>query len=175
MATPASTLNAARDSQDRISDGNRKSVEKFQDAEIKLHEESFSKDPEKGTDSRSHSTHMDEATLSSDAPADAEQDPDIVDWDGPDDPKNPLNWPSRKKWSIIASIGGITLITPIGSSFFAPGVPQVMRAFHEESLTISAFVVSVYILGFAIGPLIIAPMSELYGRRQLCKQCHCMK
>ncbi|KAF1920046.1 major facilitator superfamily domain-containing protein [Ampelomyces quisqualis] len=28
----------------------------------------------------------------------------------------------------------------------------------------ATFVVSVYILGFAIGPLIIAPMSELYGR-----------
>ncbi|RMZ73939.1 Major facilitator superfamily domain general substrate transporter [Pyrenophora seminiperda CCB06] len=167
MATPASTLNPARDSQDRVHEDNEKSSEKAQDAGTKTPEESLSRDPEKGIDIRSQSTHTDEATLSSDAPADPEQDPDLVDWDGPDDPKNPINWTARKKWSIVWSVGAVTLITPIGSSFFAPGVPQVMRAFHEKSLTISAFVVSVYLLGFAIGPLIIAPMSEMYGRRPL--------
>lgn len=31
-------------------------------------------------------------------------DPDvhIVDWDGPDDPGNPFNWPTKKKWLITA-------------------------------------------------------------------------
>lgn len=31
-------------------------------------------------------------------------DPDvqIVDWDGPDDPENPFNWPKKKKWLITA-------------------------------------------------------------------------
>jgi len=53
---------------------------------------------------------------------------------------------------------------PLGSSFFAPGVPEVMASFNEPSKTLASFVVSVYILGFAFGPLIIAPMSEMYGR-----------
>jgi hypothetical protein len=35
-------------------------------------------------------------------------DPNIVDWDGPDDPENPMNWPTSKK---IASIGLVSLIT----------------------------------------------------------------
>lgn len=48
---------------------------------------------------------------------------------------------------------------------FAPGVPLVMREFDSTSETLSAFVVSVYLLGFAFGPLVIAPLSELYGRR----------
>ena len=167
MATSTSTLNAARDSQDRVHEDPEKSFEKVQDVESTTHEVSFSQDPEKGIGSRS--THTDEATLSNNPAANVEQDPNIVDWDGPDDPKNPLNWPSRKKWGIVWSVGAVTLITPIGSSFFAPGVPQVMRAFHEDSLILSAFVVSVYLLGFAIGPLVIAPLSELYGRRPLCK------
>jgi len=167
MATPTSTLNASRDSEDRVHEDPEKSSEKAQDVGSNTHEGLFAQDPEKGIESRSRSTHTDEATLSSNAAADAEQDPNIVDWDGPDDPKNPLNWPSRKKWGIVWSIGAVTLITPIGSSFFAPGVPQVMRAFHEDSLVLSAFVVSVYLLGFAIGPLVIAPLSELYGRRLL--------
>lgn len=32
-----------------------------------------------------------------------------VSWDGPDDPKNPQNWPARKKWLIIAVNGIITV------------------------------------------------------------------
>jgi len=47
---------------------------------------------------------------------------------------------------------------------FAPGVPEVMRDFHSDSETLASFVVSVYVLGYAFGPLVIAPMSELYGR-----------
>jgi hypothetical protein len=38
-------------------------------------------------------------------------DPDIVDWDGPDDPHNPMNWPMSKKWGLIAVLAGVTLVT----------------------------------------------------------------
>ena len=96
--------------------------------------------------------HTDERTLSRDtAIQQEERDQNVVDWDGPDDPENPLNWPAKKKWTIIAALGAVTLITPLASSFFAPGVPQVMRAFQEESNLMATFVVSVYLLGFAIG------------------------
>jgi len=38
-------------------------------------------------------------------------DPNIVDWDGPDDPENPLNWTKRKKVNATVSIALITLLT----------------------------------------------------------------
>jgi multidrug resistance protein len=47
---------------------------------------------------------------------------------------------------------------------FAPGVPEVMREFHSTSTTLASLVVSIYILGYAFGPLFIAPLSEIYGR-----------
>lgn len=47
---------------------------------------------------------------------------------------------------------------------FAPGVPQLMEDFHSTSTILATFVVSVYVLGFAFGPLIIAPWSENSGR-----------
>jgi multidrug resistance protein len=47
---------------------------------------------------------------------------------------------------------------------FAPGVPQVMVDFQNSDSQLATFVVSVYVLGFAFGPLFIAPASELYGR-----------
>lgn len=138
-------------------------------------EDTFSTDVEKGAESHAHSTYTDERTLSGDQPleeAEQERDSNIVDWDGPDDPHNPQNWTPKKKWGIIAALGAVTLITPLASSFFAPGVPQVLREFNESSNVIAAFVVSVYILGFAIGPLIIAPMSEIYGRIPLYNICN---
>lgn len=47
---------------------------------------------------------------------------------------------------------------------FAPGVPDIMREFKDDNENIATFVVSVYVLGFAFGPLLAAPLSEIYGR-----------
>jgi multidrug resistance protein len=49
-------------------------------------------------------------------------------------------------------------------AMFAPGVPEIMHEFHSRSSLLAAFVVSVYVLGFATGPLLFAPLSEIYGR-----------
>lgn len=46
----------------------------------------------------------------------------------------------------------------------APGVPLIMKEFKSQDETVASFIVSIYILGYAIGPLFLAPMSELYGR-----------
>ena len=47
---------------------------------------------------------------------------------------------------------------------FAPAIPQVSSEFHNTSEALSSFAVSVYILGFGIGPLFLSPSSELWGR-----------
>ncbi|KAI5358695.1 putative major facilitator superfamily, MFS transporter superfamily [Septoria linicola] len=55
---------------------------------------------------------------------------------------------------------------------FAPGVPELMREFQTDSSLLATFVVSIYVLGFAFGPLIIAPLSELYGRLWIYHVCN---
>lgn len=47
---------------------------------------------------------------------------------------------------------------------FAPGVPDLMEEFHTTSDELASFCVSVYVLGFAAGPMLFAPLSEIYGR-----------
>lgn len=42
---------------------------------------------------------------------DTPRDPNIVDWDGPDDPENPLNWTAKRKVTATVSIALITLLT----------------------------------------------------------------
>lgn len=39
------------------------------------------------------------------------KDPNVVTWDGPDDPENPMNWPMKKKWTNIAVLSILTLVT----------------------------------------------------------------
>ena len=62
--------------------------------------------------------------------------------------------------------------SPLGSSMFAPAVAEVMKDFHSTSSEMASFVVSVYLLGFAFGPLLIGPLSELYGRMYLYHVCN---
>ncbi|KAK1676631.1 major facilitator superfamily domain-containing protein [Colletotrichum godetiae] len=100
------------------------------------------------------------------------EDENIVWWDGPDDPANPYNWPSWLKVLNCSLISAMTFVTPLASSIFAPGVPDLMREFHNNSPYLAAFVVSVYVLGFAAGPLLCAPLSEIYGRTIVYHVCN---
>ncbi|KAI1761168.1 bicyclomycin resistance protein [Hypoxylon sp. FL1150] len=95
---------------------------------------------------------------------DSDSNSNIVWWDGPNDPENPYNWPTWRKVLNCGLISAMTFIAPLASAIFAPGVPQVVAEFHSTSLEIAAFVVSVYVLGFAAGPMLFAPLSEIYGR-----------
>ena len=42
---------------------------------------------------------------------------------------------------------------------FAPGVPQLMREFDSSNSVLASLVVSIYILGNAFGPIVLAPLS----------------
>jgi multidrug resistance protein len=46
----------------------------------------------------------------------------------------------------------------------APAVQLIMDNYHTTSPTFATFSVSIFVLGFASGPLLLAPLSELYGR-----------
>lgn len=102
----------------------------------------------------------------------ANVDPNIVDWDGPDDPANPRNWTTKAKVTNTALVIVLCFLTPLASSMFAPGVPDVLREFQTNAATIAELVVSIYILGFAVGPLIISPCSEMYGRYPVYVVCN---
>lgn len=74
----------------------------------------------------------------------------IVGWDGQDDPNNPQNFPANKKWSLLALISVMTLISPLASSMFSPAISYVAVEFGVTDQTILSFSVSIYILGYAV-------------------------
>ncbi|KAM0429799.1 hypothetical protein ACHAPT_006405 [Fusarium lateritium] len=99
-------------------------------------------------------------------------DPDIVWWDSDTDPENPHHWPKWRKLTNCGLISLLTLIEPLASSIFAPGIPELMRDFESTNSELGAFVMSVYVLGFAFGPMILAPLSEMWGRIPVYHVCN---
>ncbi|KAK0641737.1 putative polyamine transporter 4 [Cercophora newfieldiana] len=88
----------------------------------------------------------------------------ILDWDGPNDPDDPMGWPVWKKilHSAIPAIYSFGLATCI--STFVAAIPFIMRQF-DVSRNVALLSVSLYTFGFVLGPCIFSPISELYGRK----------
>ncbi|KAI1376643.1 MFS general substrate transporter [Hypoxylon crocopeplum] len=100
------------------------------------------------------------------------RDPDIVDWDGPNDPANPLNWSTLKKTLHVLYVSLFVLYANLASTMFAPGAADLAREFNVTSSIVATFTVSIYVLGFMVGPLFFAPLSELYGRLVIYHVCN---
>ncbi|KAF4997658.1 hypothetical protein FGRMN_3690 [Fusarium graminum] len=79
----------------------------------------------------------------------------LVNWDGEDDQKNPRNW------SKATFLTHVFLVT---TTMYAPGAAQLAIEFKTRDATTVALTVSIYLLGFALAPMILAPLSEVYGR-----------
>ncbi|KAH8810950.1 putative MFS transporter [Xylogone sp. PMI_703] len=86
-----------------------------------------------------------------------------VDWDGPDDPSNPRNWTTPMRLAQIIPIGIFSLNMTLAATMFAPGVQQLVEEFHITTSIVATMSLTIYVLGFCAG-VIVAPLSELYGR-----------
>jgi MFS family permease len=47
-----------------------------------------------------------------------------------------------------------------------------MEEFKIKNVELASFVVSLYVLGFAVGPMFLAPLSEIYGRLPIYHTCN---
>jgi multidrug resistance protein len=82
------------------------------------------------------------------------------------DPRNPMTFPHWKKWGITIVMAIATLAVAFVSSAYSGGVRQILLEFNA-SQEVGTLGISLFVLGFAIGPLLWAPLSELYGRQIL--------
>uniref|UniRef100_A0A093VSJ7 Putative transporter C36.03c n=1 Tax=Talaromyces marneffei PM1 TaxID=1077442 RepID=A0A093VSJ7_TALMA len=70
----------------------------------------------------------------------------IVKW-APNDPLNPQNWSDRYRWWVTFQLGLLALVGSLGSSILTPA---------DETIAV---------IGFVLGPIVWAPISEIWGRR----------
>ena len=87
----------------------------------------------------------------------------LVDWD-PEDKENPRNWSTSYKSWVTFQLGMLALSASLGSSIISPAEDAIM-AYTHISPEVAVLPVSFYILGFAFGPLLWAPISEVWGRK----------
>ncbi|EPQ59329.1 MFS general substrate transporter [Gloeophyllum trabeum ATCC 11539] len=87
-----------------------------------------------------------------------------VEDDWQHDPINPRNWSSKKKWLMVFLVSFYTFVSPLASSVMAPGLPKIAIHYGITNETIVAMTLSVFLISFALGPLLLAPLSEMYGR-----------
>ncbi|KAJ5367598.1 MFS general substrate transporter [Penicillium brevicompactum] len=83
---------------------------------------------------------------------------------GNDDEENPQQWSTIYKSVITFQLAMLSMATGIGSSIISPAVSSI-EAYFNVTHGQSMLCVSLYLVGFAFGPLIWGPLSELYGRR----------
>ncbi|QRV96483.1 major facilitator superfamily transporter [Ceratobasidium sp. AG-Ba] len=81
-----------------------------------------------------------------------------------EDPRNPRLWPGHQKWAAAAIVSAYTFVSPLASSMMAPGLPEVALGYHITNSTVVALTLSIFLLAYAVGPLFLSPLSEVYGR-----------
>ncbi|KAI1377607.1 caffeine resistance protein [Hypoxylon crocopeplum] len=93
-----------------------------------------------------------------------DSDPFLVAFDQPYDAENPLDWPTGRKWMVTDVLSATGFIRIMVSTIMAPALSTIAGELNMNS-TESAMSLSIYLLATAFGPLVIGPLSEIYGRR----------
>lgn len=88
----------------------------------------------------------------------------IVKWDGQDDREHVLRFPFWYRVYLMALAGTLTLCTAFCSSVPSSGLFDIVKEFHTTSNVVKASVF-LFVASFCVGPLVWAPLSEMFGRR----------
>ncbi|KAJ5391921.1 hypothetical protein N7509_007411 [Penicillium cosmopolitanum] len=88
----------------------------------------------------------------------------VVEFTGSDDPMHPQNWALNKRIIISATLAYTTFVSSFASAIYSSAALAIATNFHI-STEVAILGVTLYVLGFASGPTLWAPMSELIGRK----------
>ncbi|KAI4595741.1 hypothetical protein KJ359_006732 [Pestalotiopsis sp. 9143b] len=84
----------------------------------------------------------------------------IVDWYGPQDPENPMNWSRGKKFFVTFEICLLTFSVYIGSAIYSAGIPDAAAHFGVSSVA-ATLGLTVFVAGYGLGPMVWSPLSEI--------------
>ncbi|KAK2613919.1 hypothetical protein N8I77_000787 [Diaporthe amygdali] len=90
-------------------------------------------------------------------------DPNLVTWSN-DDPENPKTWSMKQKWAAVSVVSTFTLISPVSSTMTAPALNSIANELNITNEFEKQLSLSIFVLAYAIGPLLLGPLSELFGR-----------
>ncbi|KAI0532452.1 major facilitator superfamily domain-containing protein [Xylaria digitata] len=82
----------------------------------------------------------------------------------PNDPENPKNWSKAYKWYITMVVAITCFVVAFASSIVTPDIAGVSDEFGVSN-EVALLSITLFVVGFGIGPLAFAPLSEVYGRQ----------
>ncbi|KJX95857.1 MFS multidrug transporter like protein [Zymoseptoria brevis] len=85
---------------------------------------------------------------------------------GPEDADDPRNWSRRVKWAATLALSAQGFNRIMISTIMAPGIPDIATDLKMTNLE-GTMALSAYVLATAFGPLVIGPLSEVYGRKNV--------
>ncbi|KAL1967381.1 hypothetical protein VTN77DRAFT_3166 [Rasamsonia byssochlamydoides] len=81
--------------------------------------------------------------------------------------EDPLNWPKwAKKWPRSIIVISMSMTLAYYSGVYAAAVPATASHYHCSDLVATSGI-SWFLFGFACGPLVFAPLSEIFGRNPI--------
>ncbi|KIN02226.1 hypothetical protein OIDMADRAFT_103416 [Oidiodendron maius Zn] len=107
---------------------------------------------------------MDNEKGTSGASTNTPEDSFLVTFALPTDDENPKDWPLLKKWTVTGVLSATGFNRIMVSTVMAPALSTIGRELDMNS-TETVMSMSVYLLATAFGPLLIGPLSEVYGRK----------
>ncbi|ETS77638.1 hypothetical protein PFICI_09700 [Pestalotiopsis fici W106-1] len=87
-----------------------------------------------------------------------------LEWSSPTDAENPKNWTSSQKWTCAMIVSFYCLISPTAAAMVVAAMPSLARDLHITSQAVLQLTMSLFVLGWTSGPLVMGPLSEVFGR-----------
>ena len=89
-----------------------------------------------------------------------------VRFDGHSDPMNPRSFSKIRKWMIVLIVSAGSTCVTCASSMYTLTYSQIRAEFHVSRL-VATLGLSLFVVGLGLGPMILGPLSEFYGRRPI--------
>ncbi|KAK3207857.1 hypothetical protein GRF29_96g659591 [Pseudopithomyces chartarum] len=80
------------------------------------------------------------------------------------DPENPKNWSKAYKWWCTMCVAITCFVVAFNSAVITADIEGVAEEFHVSE-EVALLTITLFVVGFGIGPMAFAPLSEILGRR----------
>ncbi|KAG0646033.1 Major facilitator superfamily multidrug transporter NAG3 [Hyphodiscus hymeniophilus] len=80
------------------------------------------------------------------------------------DPENPKNWSKPYKWYCTCVVAFTCFVVAFCSGVVTADLAGVGKSFNVSE-EVTFLTITVFVVGFGVGPLVFAPMSEVFGRQ----------
>ncbi|KZF20969.1 MFS general substrate transporter [Xylona heveae TC161] len=92
----------------------------------------------------------------------------LREWD------DPRKWSAVRKWTLAILVSNYAVMGPVSASMVVTSIKEISADLNLHSEVASQLLVGIFVLGLSLGPLFMAPLSEVYGRCRVLNTGHAL-